>query len=393
MRAKLSHERWSMLPENRLAQDQAAIFAVIDRFYSAALNPDLWPSAFDAYARITGGVGTALFSPDRPDLDAAYASASLTDTVSQYALNWHAICPRTRVGLNPAMSDRLWGDEEVFSETQVRQSQFHQDFLRSHGLGSHFSLTSLQIVPGSTFFLVSQRSISAGGATTEERRAADVLSSHAVRALQVYRGLQRPSVSRDLLADVLAHLPSGVVVTDAHGMVVFMNRSAEILNGDGLRVERGQLLASMPREQAKLSHLIAAALAPGASPTDIRPVGLQRPSLKKPLLLRAIPIRARSDQPLPRILLGLDLVLVTISDPERAYQDDFLGALETFGLTRSEAAVAAMLGAGSSPDEIAETRQVSVSTIRTHIRSIYGKLEITRQGELAKIILALKAPL
>lgn len=376
-----------------MAQDQAAISAVIDRFYSAALNPNLWPSAFDSYARITGGVGAVLFSPDRPELDMAYASASLSDAVLQYGLSWHEICPRTRVGLNPAMGDRLWGDEEFFSEEQVRRSQFHQEFLRNLDLGSHLSLTSLQIIPGSTFFLASQRSLSAGPATADERRAADVLSSHAVRALQVYRGLQRPSVSRDLMADVLAHLPSGVIVTDAHGTVVFMNRSAEALNGDGLRVDHGQLLASIPRDQAELSHLIAAALAPGASPADIRPIGLQRPSLKKPLLLRAIPIRARSDQPLPRILLGLDLVLITISDPESAYQDNSLAALETFGLTRSEATVAAMLGTGCSPDEIAEARNVSVSTVRTHIRHIYSKLQITRQGELAKIILALKAPL
>lgn len=193
--------------------------------------------------------------------------------------------------------------------------------------------------------------------------------------------------------DVLTHLPSGIVVTDGHGMVVFMNRSAEALNGDGLRVERGQLLTSMQRDQAKLSHLITAALAPGASPASVRPVGLQRPSLKKPLLLRAIPIRARADQPLPRVLLGLDLVLITISDPESAYQDNSLTALETFGLTRSEATVAAMLGAGCSPGEIAEARSISVSTVRTHVRSIYSKLQITRQGELAKIILALKAPL
>lgn len=260
-------------------------------------------------------------------------------------------------------------------------------------MGSHLSLTSLQIVPGSTFFLTSQRSYSAGSATAYERRAAEILSSHAVRALQVYRGLLRPSVSRDLMADVLAHLPNGVVVTDAHGTVMFMNRSAEALNGDGLRIDRGQLLASIHRDQAKLSYLIAAALAPGADPADVRPIGLHRPSLKKPLLLRAIPIRARANQPLPRILAGLDLVLITISDPESAYQDNSLAALETFGLTRSEAAVAAMLGTGCSPDEIAEARKISVSTVRTHIRNVYSKLHITRQGELAKIILALRAPL
>lgn len=291
------------------------------------------------------------------------------------------------------MGDRLWADEEIFSEEQVSRSQFHQEFLRSHGFGSHLSLTSLQIVPGRTFFLASQRSSSAGGATADERRAADLLSSHAVRALQVYRGLVRPSVSRDLLADVLAHLPNGVIVTDAQGRIAYMNRSAEALNGDGLRADRGHLLASLPPDQAKLSHLIAATLAPGATPLDVRPISLQRPGMKKPLLLRAIPIRARSDQPLPRILRGLDLVLITISDPESEHQDVFLDALGAFGLTPSEAAVAAMLGTGCSPDEIAQARKISISTVRTHIRNIYCKLQITRQGELAKIILALKAPL
>ncbi|MCP3473907.1 LuxR C-terminal-related transcriptional regulator [Bradyrhizobium sp. CCGUVB1N3] len=366
---------------------------MIDRFYNAALNPEMWPSAFDAYARVTGGVGAALFSPDSPDLDMAYASAALTNAVSQYGLGWHAICPRTQVGMSPAMSDRIWSDEEIFSEEQVRRSQFHQEFLQGYGFGSHLSLTSLQIVPGSTFFLASQRSISAGAASAEERHAANVLSSHAVRALQVYRGLVRPSVSRDLLADVLAHLPSGVIVTDPDGRVVFMNRSAEALKGDGLRVDRGQLLASMPRDQAKLPRLIKATLTPGASPADARPIGLQRPSLKKPLLLRAIPIRARSDQPLPRILRGLDLVLITISDPEGARPEIPLEALEAFGLTPSEAAVAAMLGTGCSPGEIAEARKISVSTVRTHIRRIYGKLQVTRQGELAKIVSALKPPI
>lgn len=43
-----------------------------------------------------------------------------------------------------------------------------------------------------------------------------------------------------------------------------------------LRDDSGQLLASMPGDQAKLSHLITATLAPGASPAGVRPIGLQR---------------------------------------------------------------------------------------------------------------------
>lgn len=375
---------------SELGQDEAAISAVIDRFYSATLNPALWPSAFESFAMVTGGIGALLLSPSRPEPNLTYVSPSMAEPMVPYARHWHQVGPRREAGLSPALSDRCWSDEDVFSPDQLKRSAFHQEFLRAYDLGSQMTLTSLQLVPGSTFYLASQRSQSAGAPTPAERRAMEVLSSHAVRALQVYRSLAQPVLMPELLADVLAHLPTGIIVTDVHGRVVFMNRYAEALDGDGFCIDRGHILASAPRDRPTLARLIADTVAPEAKTADVRPIVLQRPSRKKPLVARSIPISARTDRPLSQILLGLDLVLLTINDPENETTDIPIDALKAYGLTESEAAIAAMLGTGASPREISETRSISIATVRTHIRRIYSKLDITRQGELAKIVSAVK---
>jgi len=373
-----------------LARDQAAISAVIDRLYSAALNPDQWSSALDSFAMMTGGMGALLFSPARPEPNMTYVSPILVEAVSQYVQLWYQLCPRTPAGLNPALGDRIWTDEDVLLPEILARSQFHHDYLRTYDLGTQMALSSLQIVPGNTFFLVSQRSRSSGTPTADERKAMAALSSHAVRALQVYRSIAQPLLPSKLLPDVLANLPVGIVVTDAEGRVVFTNPRAEALNGDGFRIDRGQMIASSLRDHAKLTRLIADTVLPSARNADVRPIILQRPSFKKPLVVRAIPISAHAEHRLAHILRGLDLVLLTINDPESESAAVPLEALKAYGLTDSEAAVAAMLGTGSSPQEIADARKVSLTTVRTHIRRIYGKLHITRQGELAKIVAAIK---
>ncbi|WP_371424230.1 helix-turn-helix transcriptional regulator [Tardiphaga sp.] len=278
----------------------------------------------------------------------------------------------------------------MFSPDKMTRSAFHQDFLRRYDLGTQLTLSSRQLVPGSTFFLASQRTRSADLPSPEERKAMEVLSSHAIRALQVYRSVASPQLSRELLSDVLAHLPTGIIVTDHNSRVVFMNRQAEALDGDGFRVDRGQIFASMLRDQPALTQLIADTAASRVKAAEVRPVVLQRPSLRKPLVIRAVPISGKSDRPLAHVLRGLDLVLLTISDPEGVSDGAPLDELVALGLTATEAVIAFMLGTGSSPEEIAEVREIALSTVRTHIRRIYSKFHIARQGELAKIVSAIK---
>lgn len=80
-----------------------------------------------------------------------------------------------------------------------------------------------------------------------------------------------------------------------------------------------------------------------------------------------------------------DLIALTIypSDPEERYVwADFA---PHFDLTRSEAVVVKRLVAGQPASVVAEELGLSIETVRTHIRRIYNKLEISSREQLFAI--------
>lgn len=59
---------------------------------------------------------------------------------------------------------------------------------------------------------------------------------------------------------------------------------------------------------------------------------------------------------------------------------------ETFSLTKGEARVAQELALGFSASDVAKSLEISIETVRTHIRRIYGKLGVgSREGLLARV--------
>ena len=57
--------------------------------------------------------------------------------------------------------------------------------------------------------------------------------------------------------------------------------------------------------------------------------------------------------------------------------------LTLLGLTPAEASVARALADGHRPQDIADARTVSVTTIRAQVRAIYAKLEVRSVAGLA----------
>ena len=57
-----------------------------------------------------------------------------------------------------------------------------------------------------------------------------------------------------------------------------------------------------------------------------------------------------------------------------------------FGLTPAEARLAVELAAGHSLAEISESRGVHISTLRAQLRSIYGKVGVSKQSEFVSAI-------
>jgi DNA-binding CsgD family transcriptional regulator len=191
----------------------------------------------------------------------------------------------------------------------------------------------------------------------------------------------RALVSADLIA-LLQHFDCGAVLLDGGREIVGMNDAAQNLCGDGLMVMQDRIKAASLSAQADLDALLDAAHADSES--NIRHMILPFPSGERPLLLRAQPFgkdRGRADHAGPAALV---LLLIFIAEPHvAAMPSDSLRAL---GLTRAEAAVAALLGAGFSPSEVSERLGIKIATVRTHLKRIYHKLALRRQAELVQLV-------
>ena len=65
---------------------------------------------------------------------------------------------------------------------------------------------------------------------------------------------------------------------------------------------------------------------------------------------------------------------------------------EFFQVTKAQARVVYLLCKGQSIEEVATSSNTSVNTVRTHLRSIYGKLGVNSKAQLMQMVAAIMAP-
>ena len=81
-------------------------------------------------------------------------------------------------------------------------------------------------------------------------------------------------------------------------------------------------------------------------------------------------------------------VLLPVMPSARPAFSELLTSL--FGLTPAERLLAAELGSGTNLADIASRRAVSMGTVRSQLKSIFGKVGVTRQSDLVRTLLTLQ---
>ena len=81
-----------------------------------------------------------------------------------------------------------------------------------------------------------------------------------------------------------------------------------------------------------------------------------------------------------------------VADPATWTRIDPDVAAEALGLTGMESRVAVLLAEGMTVREISAATGRGESTIRTHVKHMFGKHNLSRQAELVRLVLALGAP-
>jgi PAS domain-containing protein len=215
---------------------------------------------------------------------------------------------------------------------------------------------------------------------------------HLQRVAQLHLQMREITLQNQAIEAALDQLQFGVVIADATGRVLLVNRAAQEMTAakDGLLLCGGRLTAAQPKEATILLRYIGDAVetATRRKGEGGGSLSIARPSGRRPFALSIAPLSpdgalaAQHQAP---------AALILITDLGRRPQVLGRRLVELFGLSPAEACLAVGLVAGKRLEDIAEERSVRMPTLRTQMRSILDKTGTDRQADLIRLIVGLPA--
>lgn len=369
--------------------------------YELSFGAERWPVALDAIARLVGGNGALLFvnGGTQPELEvAAMSSRYRPEHAAQYVRSLAAEDELAWVHVLDALPPRtLQTDVDIWPDRAVYDAMPSVRFMR--GMQLYHRVAVRPCMHGGwkdalTVLFDERRD----GLRAHEARRLSLIVPHVARAIEMQRPFRLLQQRYQAVLTMLDRLGIGVLVLSADGDIVATNEeSARILDArDGLeRSAQGRLHATEPATATRLTALLQRLArearlerTPGARrPATLPPV--RRRSGAEPYMLDAVPFRDDSGEFGTRF----EGVLLVLVDPEHREMVAVDGLVRSYALSPVEAVVCGMLAQGMALRDIADSRNVSLDTIKTQARAIYAKTQTRNRGELVRRALAIAPPL
>jgi len=196
------------------------------------------------------------------------------------------------------------------------------------------------------------------------------------------------SADFDSIVDVIRY---SVMVVDPELAILWRNRAAQRLLdvGDMFRSSRGQLRTADGNGQIPLREFLSRIVDSDRSTSAEQVMSLK--CLKSGRYCELVGFRVRTQRVEPQSLEERAVVLL-VSDPaQHAWIPE--SVLESlFGLTFCERRLAQAMLNGSSLEQYAVEFGISISTVRTHLKSIFRKTESCNQAALVSLLSRLVPP-
>lgn len=191
-----------------------------------------------------------------------------------------------------------------------------------------------------------------------------------------------------VLEEALNLLSIAVFVIDSEHKVIWMNRHGRALvdSRNGLTLINGKLRGDTTAQTREIDEILdrtGSRRAQNDSGRLVLAQAIARRSASRPLRLVA---KAAGGGGAGGTGGPLSIVYVGDDDSYPVMRPELLGPL--FGLTPTEARVAARVADGLSPDEVAGDLKLGTGTVRWHVKRIMARVETGRQAELVRLVLS-----
>ncbi len=356
--------------------------------YDAALAPEKWPVLMERFANAMGARSVGLREVDYDTGQVRLFETAGFDPayVAAYRQHFVHLDSFTPAYVNAPIHAVLIGDEVMPWGRQCK-TEFGNDYLIAQNI-RHLIGTILMREGNRHLLFGVQRELGQPAFDADDRRLVGLMAPHIARAVHIRRQVAEVSTQKHWALSTLDRLRVGVILLDDRGRPLHLNRAAERLARNGFVAARDGLSLPSATNTTRLRHLIAVAAAAATGRSTLSGGGLRTTgSGGTTLQFQVIPLpQGLSERPLEQSLPA-GCVAVFVSTPG-ASRLPWNRVATMHGLTRAEAKLASLLADGIGLEQTAEALSVSISTVRSQLKSVFAKTGVTRQAELVALLLA-----
>lgn len=357
----------------------------IASIYRASTSPRLWSDALSRIAECTNDVGAVLLWARDDGSLGSIASPSLAEAQRAYEEGWWREDIRSQRAVERSfwLSGDVVTDEDGISADEMETHPFYTQFLAKFGLRW---VAAVGVAPDPRLHagLTIQRGLGKPRFSPPEKEIVARLGRHVEQALRIGAQLIEAKTTADTLGQTFRRMGVAVFTLDAADRVLFLNDSARKLTGEPFAVRNGSLrIKGEGGAPISLDRAFATQRSLAAAPSDTVPL-LLRETDGRHLIAFRLPVHATDD--ISEEFLRSAKTLLLVVERRRGEPADLYTLRELFGLTGAEAKLASLIGQGISPKQAASQLQITESTVRSVLKRIYSKIDVSRQGELAALL-------
>ncbi|TJZ64487.1 helix-turn-helix transcriptional regulator [Chitiniphilus eburneus] len=267
----------------------------------------------------------------------------------------------------------------------LKHSRFAREYLAPQGI-AHAAAATIQVEGDWHTQLFIQRRHDPGGFADAELAELDRLLPHLQRSVLIHQRLLESRFDALAVHSALDAFSTPVLMLNRLGKVMVANHAAQTVlarGAPGISLDGANLLIDAADSERRLSTYLRlgdTALPDNSGRRTLRiPRGPNLPPLT--LLVTTIHLAQQDGE-------GVEASLVFLFDPSLRAAPDPAMLMLLFGLSEAEAALTAGLCRGESLETLAAARDVTLNTLRTQLKSVFGKTGTNRQAELVARVMA-----
>ena len=274
----------------------------------------------------------------------------------------------------------------LYSDTEIRTSRVYNEMLPAYRAGNSLNVR-LDGPAGSHIVWILGDPVEADGWSSRQVETIERLLPHLRQFIRVRQALVDAEALGSSLTTLLGNTGMGVIQLDRLGRIVEANDEAGDLlrRHDGLIDRTGFLHATLSSDDETLQKTLAGALPPFGGQGVSGSLAVTRRLLAPGLAVHISPVsEGRRDSVTRRVA-----ALVLVVDPLRRATVDPALVAATWGLTPAESHVVVLLAQGKTVRDISVETGRNETTIKWHLRNIFGKYGVSRQADLRQLAMSL----